>query len=187
MSAPIGVFTVLIKRSALDANYPGGSEAYLGSHQGLPHDDALVGAGAMSSQDLQYALDNLRAFDPHLGRDVAVGDMVHGKWSGAPGIVFCGEARLPGSICRSLIHGPPVASAASRVNAVQGNDYPAYAAHWRRYYHCVSGRIHRYAQAPGHRKRAPNVLAAEATRQEACGAEVEGKPPAIDVHERGST
>jgi hypothetical protein len=92
MSIRIVFFTLLIKAAALDARFPGGRVGFLATYPEAPHDEMLFALRAMSGGDLGLLVDQLEAYGLRLGRDIAIGELVHGEWEPAPGIVFLGEA-----------------------------------------------------------------------------------------------
>lgn len=84
-------FTIVVRTSALDPHYPGGTAGFVASYPGVRCDGSLVGAPAMSGGDVERPLVELVQHELELRKEVAVGDVVHGELDGSPGISFHGE------------------------------------------------------------------------------------------------
>lgn len=88
MAIPIRFFTAVLKKSAIEAGYPGGLARFLQDHPGVPQDEQLVGVPFMSGDGLQSFTDVLKAISFDLSGGFAVGETYHGEWEPCNGIEF---------------------------------------------------------------------------------------------------
>jgi len=80
MTIRIVMMTLLIRKDALESDYPGGVEGFLRTHPGCPQDDDLVGFVAMSSDDIQAVVDALIAAGVDVKRGCAIADFLGGPF-----------------------------------------------------------------------------------------------------------
>lgn len=88
MAIPIRFFTAVLKKTAIEAGYPGGLVRFLQDRPGVSQDRHLVGVPFMSGYGLQCFIDLLRATSFDISGGLAVGEMVHGEWEPCDGIEF---------------------------------------------------------------------------------------------------
>ena len=88
MSVPIRFLTLVVKKSALAARYPGGAPGFRHTHPGVPEDEHLFAVPAMSWDDLQIVIDTLSVLGIDTARNCAVGDMFIGTMEPCEGIEF---------------------------------------------------------------------------------------------------
>ena len=89
MAIPITFITVVIRKDALESDYPGGVAAFREQRQGrLEEDEHLVGVAFMSSGEVQPFLDVLMALGMHLPTSCAIGEMMNGEQFSCEGIGF---------------------------------------------------------------------------------------------------
>lgn len=84
----LAFLTLVLKRQALEARYPGGLGAFLGRSPGARAEGPLVAVHAMSGGDLGEVADHLAGAGYDMVSDSAVGDMFAGPLEACPGIGF---------------------------------------------------------------------------------------------------
>jgi hypothetical protein len=97
MAIPISFITLVIRKDALETDYPGGLAAFRAQRQGrLEEDQHLVGVAFMSSGEVQPFLDVLMALGMHLPTSCAIGEMMNGEQFSCEGITFVQVANQMG-------------------------------------------------------------------------------------------
>lgn len=79
MAIRIGFFTLVVRKSDIEAFYPGGLAGFAQRYPHHPEDETLVALGAMSGGEIQEDVDILRALGIAPGR-IAVLDKFHGPF-----------------------------------------------------------------------------------------------------------
>ena len=88
MPIPIRVLTVVVKKRAIQQQYPGGIAGFLADRPGVPTDPYLIGVPFMSGDDVGSFLDLLRSLAFDLPACCAVGDVHLGPLDPCQGIEF---------------------------------------------------------------------------------------------------
>jgi hypothetical protein len=94
MTVQVKFLSAFIRRTDVDAHYPGGCAAFEAQHTCAQGDPQLLTLLAMSGQDLDYALERVAQQGLDTERLVAVADMWAGPLKQAEGIRFYSQ---PGS------------------------------------------------------------------------------------------
>jgi hypothetical protein len=88
MALPIQFLTLVVDKTAIRSRYPGGLPQLAVDFGPFRQDDELVGFCAMSGGDVENILERLCERGLQLGRDMALGDMMHGELESCPGVRF---------------------------------------------------------------------------------------------------
>ena len=96
MSLPVGLMSIFVLKSRVEACFVGGLEGFRERLKYLDEDEFLFRLGAMSGQDFQGTLDALIAGGLDPDQDLAMAEAMHGPTQQCPGIVF--KQFAPGSL-----------------------------------------------------------------------------------------
>lgn len=88
MAIPVAILTAVIKKSEIEASYPGGLHQFLRDQPDASEDEHLFGVSFMSGGDLQEFIDSLGAKGVDVRVGLAIGEQFRGEWQSCEGIEF---------------------------------------------------------------------------------------------------